>query len=358
MAMAASNIKHSGSRRRNQRRVRAPLDHASRLILRVCRLAGSPTFVDDARARLEANGIHVAIRNRTTAALFDWLVVELSYQGISDQVAEAYMERHGQASWHVIERDLRRRPSCPKLKSYWHFHDCCYNKTRYTCSEADHLGSCPLPNHWLRNGRLNQTAFALYLFIRDIAGGDLVGWIDRRLAEAVRQAGPDRLARMRAALLEPLREIYGVSDKVLMVALSGLFLGAPRHRRRWTEVGGSMIAIDTLVHNFLHRTGILRRFHADHPYGPGCYRPGGCADIIQTVAARIDARQFNARFPRTFPRFVQHAIWRYCSQQGLDICNGNRIDDAKRCGNRQCALYSICDRKTLFNIKYSQELLE
>jgi hypothetical protein len=248
----------------------------------------------------------------------------------------------------VIDSDLRPRPSCPKLKSYWHFHGCRYNKSRYTCAEPDHLPRCPLPNHWLRNGRLNETAFSLYLFIRDIANGDLVGWIDRRLQMAAKETGPNRLAKMRMALLDPLREIYGVSDKVLVVALSSLFLGAPHYRRRWVEVGGSMIAVDTLVHNFLHRTGILRRFRADHLYGLACYRPGGCADIIEAVAQRIDAREFNRRFPRTFPRFVQIAIWRYCAQQGLDICNGNQIDDRKRCGNRQCSLYSICDRKTLY----------
>jgi hypothetical protein len=202
--------------------------------------------------------------------LFDWLVASLSYQGIADQVAFDYMERHGQATWHVIASDLRRAPSCPKLKSYWHFHDCRYNKTRYTCAEPDHLPGCPLPNHWLRNGRLNQTAYALYLFIRDVAGGDLVGWIDQRLNTAARPSGPDRLARMRMALIGPLKEVYGVSDKVLMMALSQLFLGASRHRRRWLEVGGSMIAVDTLVHNFLHRTGILHRFRADHVYGAAC----------------------------------------------------------------------------------------
>jgi hypothetical protein len=47
------------------------------------------------------------------------------------------------------------------------------------------------------------------------------------------------------------------------------------------------------------------------------------------VADRIDARQFSASFPQTFPRFVQHAIRRYGSQRGLDVCNGSRIDDAK-----------------------------
>ena len=83
---------------------------------------------------------------------------------------------------------------------------------------------------------------------------------------------------MRKAILEPLGEVYGVSDKVLSMALSGMLIGGSGGRPRWLEVGVSMIAVDTLVHNFLHRTGILRRFAADHAYGSGCYRPGGCAD--------------------------------------------------------------------------------
>ena len=85
---------------------------------------------------------------------------------------------------------------------------------------------------------------------------------------------------MRQALLEPLRQVYGVSDKVLAMALSGVLLAAPKGRSRWIEVGGSLIAIDTLVHNFLHRTGILHRFGAEHLYGVACYRPGSCADIV------------------------------------------------------------------------------
>jgi hypothetical protein len=66
------------------------------------------------------------------------------------------------------------------------------------------------------------------------------------------------------------------------------------------------------VHNFLVRTGILARFDT------ACYQVGGCADIIDAVAQRIDARQFNPGFPQLFPRFVQHAIWRYCAQSGLE----------------------------------------
>jgi hypothetical protein len=94
---------------------------------------------------------------------------------------------------------------------------------------------------------------------------------------------------MAAALIEPMREIYGVSDKVLAMALSGLLLGAPKNMVRWIEVGGRLIAIDTLVYNFLHRTGILARFNANHLYGAACYRPGGCADIIAAVA-ELDRR--------------------------------------------------------------------
>ena len=135
--------------------------------------------------------------------------------------------------------------------------------------------------------------------------------------------------------------------KVLAMALSSLLLGAPKKMVLWIEVGGTMIAIDTLVHNFLHRTGILARFKAEHSYGLSCYRPGSCADIIQAVAGRIDARQFNPCFPQPFPRFVQHAIWRYCSQSGLDVCNGNRINDTERCGNMDCQARLMCDRVAL-----------
>ena len=325
----------------------AALTHARSLILRVCHLAGTEAFIDEAGLGADGKDLRKAIRSRNTPALFDHLVASLSYQGISDEVAKEFMDRYGLASWHVIDSALRRRPSCPKLTSYWHFYDCRYNKSQFTCAEPDHLAECPLPMSWLRNGRLNQTAYSMYLFVRDVASGDLVGWIDRRLGAASVSPGPDRLTSMRAALVDPLREVYGVSDKVLTMALSQLLLGAPRARRHWGEVGGSMIAVDTLVHNFLHRTGILHRFGAEHSYGPGCYRPCGCAEIIETVAGEIDASQFDRRFPRMFPRFVQYAIWRYCSQQGLDICNANQIDDRKPCENSRCRLYPRCDRITL-----------
>jgi hypothetical protein len=324
---------------------RSALEHATRLIYRVCCLAEEPDLISEIRT--DNGAIRSAIKQRDTPALFNWLMTALSYQGISDRVAYDYMEQHGRVTWHEIECALVNKPSCPKLQSYWQFHGCRYHKTSQTCAEPDHIAHCPLPTQNLRNGRLNQTAYSLYLFIRDITDSDLVGWIEAQLVSVADPADANRLDRMRDALLEPLRHVYGVSDKVLSMALSVLVLAAPRKMKLWAEVGVGMIAIDTLVHNFLVRTGILRRFNADHLYGPACYQANGCADIIQCVAEEIDTRQFNPQFPETFPRFVQHAIWRYCAEDGLDVCNGNRINDDIRCDNVYCQVRGMCDRVTL-----------
>ena len=118
------------------------------------------------------------MRRRDTTVVFDWLIAALSYQGIADQIAYDYMEQHGHVRWDDMNQKLAGDASCcPKLRSYWHFHDCGYTKLRRTCAEPNHISRCPLPTHDLRNGRLNQTAYALYLFIRDIADGDLIGWM-------------------------------------------------------------------------------------------------------------------------------------------------------------------------------------
>ncbi len=316
------------------------IDHAVHLIHQVCCLAGAFDLLDEFRDQ----DLCAAVERHDTAALFDRLIHDFSFQGISDEIAANYMRRHGQATWRLLQKNLARQPSCPKLKSYWHFHACRYEKTSRTCAERDHIAACPLPTHRLRNGHLNQIAYSLYLFIRDVADGDLVGWIDDRLDQANESGPTELLAKVHTGLIEPLRHVYGISDKVLAMALSGILIDAADVRPRWLQVGVHLIAVDTLVHNFLHRTGILARFKAAHPYGPGCYRTGGCADIVRLVASQIDARQFNRNFPAVFPRFVQLAIWRYCSQQGFDICNGNRLDDRLRCQNRHCRLYAICDR--------------
>jgi len=322
-----------------------PFAHPILIIHRVCCLAGSASLIDDIRAT--NRGLRTAIRRHDTATVFDWLFETLSFQGISDRVAAGYIAEHGQVTWRDIESGLAGHDGCPKLGSYWQYHGCRFDKLGRTCAEPDHIGGCPLPAHDLRNGRLNQTAYSLYLFIRDLADSDLVGWIDAQLDQADAGDGPERLARMRDALIGPLRNVNGVSDKVMTMALSNLMLAASDPR--WAEVGASMIVIDTLVHNFLHRTGVLRRWGTPHAYGAACYRLGGCAELIRRVAYLIDARRFNPAFPAAFPRFVQHAIWQFCAQQALNVCNGNRIDDSKSCDNLYCTIRGICERISLKN---------
>jgi hypothetical protein len=207
-----------------------------------------------------------------------------------------------------------------------------------------------LPALPLRNGSLNQLAYSLFLFIRDLAGGDLVAWIDAQLDTAAVAAPIKSAAAMGQALIGPLAHIHGVSHKVLNMTLASLLLGAGRGKPYWVETGASLIAIDTLVHNFLARTGILQRANGAHAYGPACYGPAGCAEVLRAISRAIDARAFNPAFPAHFPRFVQSAIWAYCAGQGLNVCNGNKIDDCRPCENTECRIYSHCDGLALKSV--------
>ncbi len=317
------------------------------MIRAVCAVAGSLSFLDEIDEEIRHAGLDQAVASGKTPPIFDWLLTAFSFQGISDRVARSYMEKHGTASWSEMEASLETSPSCQKLQTYWDYAGCRYDKGSFTCAEPDHIDACPVPLPHLRNGRLNQTAYSLFLFVRDIAGGDLVGWIDSQLEAATGSPDADLEAARQEALIGPLRGVFGVADKVLTMALSSLLIGARSQHPVWFETGKVMVAVDTLVHNFLHRTGILENCGVPHRYGPACYAGGGCAEIIRGAADRIDASSFNPSFPKIFPRFVQHAIWRYCAAEGLDLCNGNRIDDHERCQINYCYLFRICARKPL-----------
>lgn len=299
-------------------------------------MAASPSFLRDLREDLARTGIVTAIRTHDTKTLFGWIVSALSYQGISDTVATSYMETHGRVSASAVRSAVHSSP-CPKLDGYWTFESCDYRKDARRCGEPRLMSHCGLPDLPMRNGRLNQMAASLFLFIRDVMAGDVVGWLDERIREA----------RDPSAVVDAMRGIYGVSDKVLSMLLSSLCLADPDASEHWQEIGASFVVIDTLVHNHLHRTGMLSSRGAEHPYGIACYRPNGCADILRSLAGHIDASQFSADQPRYFPRFVQHAIWRFCAQEGLNVCNGNQIDDRQTCANLYCLLRANCRKHPL-----------
>jgi hypothetical protein len=145
-----------------------------------------------------------------------------------------------------------------------------------------------------------------------------------------------------------MSQIYGISDKILNLVLSTLLLGAGRGKPFWLEAGAAMIVIDTLVHNFMARTGILSRANASHLYGPQCYASGGCSDLLRAIVENIDSKQFSSEFPKNFPRFVQKAIWHYCAAEGQNVCNGNKINDASRCARIDCRMFAGCDRDQIY----------
>jgi len=320
------------------------------ILSKVCTLAGPTDLIADIRYGLVVDGVYDAILNGDDATIFEWLLTIFCLQGISDQAAFGYIKRAGLPGLHEIYNKLRRQPRCEKLHSYWQLSLCGYLKSKNTCNEMALLQTCPLPHLDLRNGRLNQTAFSLALFLRDLTKGDFVRWLRQRV-HAIRNNN----VPIEMGLLAPLSNIFGVSDKTVRLALSELLIGVG-HFRGWRELGGNIIVVDSLVHNFLHRTGILRRQRAIHTYGPACYRKNGCLTVLQDLSTRIDARMFNSDYPSNFPRFVQKSIWNFCAFDEMNICNGNKIKDTSRCGNSECQLYSKCDRVRLAKNRLNNEI--
>lgn len=315
------------------------LKQATALTRTVCAVAGARNIISDASTSLADAGVTRAIQRRDDALIFDWLFDAVSYQGVSDAAAATYIAEHGALRARQLRHMLKQQPSCPKLESYWQYTDCGYRKNKATCNGFEHFQHCPVPRHDLRNGSLNQAAYSLFLFMRDVAEGDFVRWIDGQLLHAI--AAP-RSTSNAQPMITALSHVHGVSNKVLSMALATFLLGGDPARQHWVEAGADLIAIDTLVHNWLHRTGILRGLDSEHVYGPGCYGNGRCADIVRRLAERIDAREFNASYPMRFARFVQHAIWRFCAQQQFNQCNGNSVDDSRRCSQRDCILHPNC----------------
>lgn len=304
-------------------------------------------FVAETHRSLEEAGVVEAVACHDTPAIFDWVVGMLPLQGISDAAAMRFQHEHGRITWADVEAGLSKNGRCPSLRSWWHFR-CGFRKTAWTCSHPDLLETCAVPGHDLRKGVLNEGAYGFFLFLRDVCDGDLIAWIDRRLSESDSEADPVRRGRlMSAALVQPLTEVSGTGPKLWSMILADLLLAADPDRKLWVTAGAAMVAVDTLVHGWLHRTGTMERYGVEHPYGPRCYAIDGCADVIEQLARTIDARIFNAHFPRYFPRFVQVAIWEFCAEGVRNVCNGRQIDDRYDCRQMFCPAGASCARKPL-----------
>ncbi len=185
-----------------------------KIIETVCRGSNTIAAIRSIGRNLERAGIVAAVKRHQTSVLFDWLIGMFSYQGVSDQAAANYIATHGNVTYSAVTTALASSScNCAKLAGYSDYRHCHYAKSRRRCAEPDLISSCPVPTHDLRKGDLNQLAYSLYFFLRDVCDSDLVAFIDRALTTADRPGHPDRVAMMREALFSPLKEIYGVSNR-------------------------------------------------------------------------------------------------------------------------------------------------
>lgn len=327
---------------------KADWDWASEAARPLILASAEPDFLDVIAARLHEAGVQDAVRRRDSAPIYTWLMTLVPFQGVSDRAALAFDAAHGGVSFAQVAAAFGDSPSCPRLRCYWTFERCGYRKSTGRCAEPNHVGDCPLPTLPLRKGGIQVAAASLFLFIRDICNGDIVAWLDHRLAAADPGRGaPDRATRMQAAVLDPLVGIVNTGPKLWSMMLAELLLGGDPERERWLVTGACLIAVDTLIHNCLHRLGILRRLGMEHHYG-ACYGPNGCADIINKLAQCFDARSINPQWPSVFPRLVQHSLWRFCStSEGVGKCSGIYIDDSQRCHQIFCPAGKMCARVQL-----------
>jgi hypothetical protein len=318
------------------------------LVRRVCHLPDNRSLIAETLANAAADGLIESVRSRDTGSLYGWLMDSFSFQGISDRIAADYIERNGNARWEQVQRAVdNHRCSCPKLAGFETYIGCGYRKAAVTCRNPTDLFDCPVPTLTLRKGDLNQLAFSLFFFLRDQCQGDLVGFIDATFAEIDARNPPDPIRAKREALINAFGQVHAISTKLIAMTFATLLMAGDPGRPDWIAVGQSMIAIDSLVHNFLHRTGILAVFGCDHAYGPACYGKRGCARVIYEIADRIDASKIDRDYPRVFPRLVQSAIWSFCAELHYDICNGRQIDDRLPCPQVDCPVGRLCSRVPL-----------
>ena len=224
------------------------------------------------------------------------------------------------------------------------YRDCGYRKTAGTCRNPTALPDYPVPALPLRKGDLNQSpsrsSTSCAIAVRVISSASSMGSL-----LPVDQADlVDPIEAKRDRLLAEFSVLHAVSAKLIAMMLSSLLHGGGSQRPGWLKVGRSLVTIDSLVHNFLHRTGVLVAFDQVHRYRPACHGPRGCATVIYQLADRIDAREVNPAYPQIFPRFIEFAIWAFCAETRSDICNGRQIDDRFPCTRMDCPVGSRCAR--------------
>jgi hypothetical protein len=291
--------------------------------------------------KMTLNAVDSAI-NGNNAKLFKLLIRYFKYVGGSDYVADAVWDKmNPKPTYHRLKKELASA-KCPKLRSFGDFHECGYSKTNKNCNESKFLRKCPLPRYGMKNGKLNQMVFSVYLFLRDQCKGDFPGFVQGIVgAESLKQLKgmkEDELGSAIRNLVGEMDQIFNVGPKLANMTLSELLSVKKVKGWDYSQLFPHMVAVDTLVHEFLHRTGTLKLYGLEHKYGESvCHSQNGCVGVINNISRQIDCKRYSEEYPEYYPRMVQVCIWKFCT----DSCNKNnckydQLDDL-------CEFYDWCE---------------
>jgi len=272
---------------------------------------------------------------RKSIKLYKYLMEAFLYTGGSDQSNEGhYRKQKNKPTFNKIRKALLAA-ECPKLVCFETFKNCGYRKMARTCNNPELIETCPLPKFDMKRGTLNQMVFSLYFFLRDVCQNDFYQFVQAHFDQGKKECY--QVKGQVENFIQVFSQVYNVGPKLIDMAFSHLFF-TQYPGWDYRTVGAEMVAIDTLVHNFLARTGTLDEYKKFHKYGLACHTQKGCLGVIEEIAQEIDCRKYNKEYPAYFPRLVQLYIWAYCSMTGENICNGNKCKQSKP--NRECELYT------------------
>ena len=122
---------------------------AARMLAELCQLMIGPGYLDEVAHEVAVSGLAKALAKADAGFIYDQLMLSLSMQGISDDIATRYIIRHGNATRIEIRAALaRRRCACPKLAGFEAYTGCRYRKSANTCARPQHLRMGRAPAGW------------------------------------------------------------------------------------------------------------------------------------------------------------------------------------------------------------------
>lgn len=262
-----------------------------------------------------------------------------NYQGMSDRAASSWLLTNGNPDFQQLALRLTHE-RCECAGSVDGISGCGYLRSQRVCSRPALLARCIVPTIPARKGQLARLAVALSYWAKDLPDQNLGMWARSKLKRGDHRAGG-------AAMVEDLKRLPGVSDKVANMIASDVAIGLSTGSDALLSAGASLIVVDSLVHNLLLRTGAIFAVGKPHAFGSGCYALGGCLELIVSFSETIDAHMYNPAWPRLAPRMLQHALWRFCAGNEFNVCNGNQIHAGTKCETSFCPASKWCARQII-----------